>query len=408
MTESIIMPKAGMAMEKGVIVKWLIKEGDTVRKGDVVAEVETGKATMEIEAETAGTVLKILFDENETVPVTETLAWLGQPGESIPGISENCENRGEPKPEKPITGTGTADKQKEADSEPFEGKIKATPAARRIAAKRNIPLAQTSPTGRHGEIRRGDIPLIRQVETEFPTGKTIQNNRPLLSKRSDTRVPLTNFQKIAGRRLFRSHSEIPAVTIDTRADVTGLLTVRKQLTEALHQKITVNDFLLKATAIALEEHPKMNSVLDGNDLICKGSINLNMAVATDHGVMVPVIRNANLQGMKQISQIAEELIRKGREGRLEPEDLEGGTFTVSNVGMFGITSFTPIINQFQAAILGICGIEKELQLIDGKVVERKKMGLSLTFDHRIVDGMESARFIGRIRGLLENPLTIVA
>lgn len=438
MAESIIMPKAGMAMEEGIILKWFIKEGDVVNKGDVVAEVETDKATMEVEADATGTVLKILFPENETVEATKPMAWLGKPGESLPEAAVAAKTDIQEQattPAEQIPGTNA--KSANAASVTDDGKIKATPAARRVAEERGISLVNIPASGRSGEIREIDVlsfqqtsatPLaarmanaegidLNQVQGSGVGGKVFSADltitpavqQPIFSTTvEDKRVTLTNIQKITGKRMFQSHTEIPVVTINTKADVTELLDIRQRLMAAVDQKITINDFLLKATAMAIEENPRVNSILDGTDLIYKGAINLNMAVATKIGLMVPVIQNANLLSIRQLSQKAAELVQKGKDGKIRPEELEGGTFTISNVGMFGITSFTPIINQPQAAILGVCGIEDELKLIDEKVTVCKKMGLSLTFDHRIVDGAESAIFISRIRELLEKPLAILA
>jgi pyruvate dehydrogenase E2 component (dihydrolipoamide acetyltransferase) len=441
MAESIIMPKAGMAMEEGIILKWFIKEGDVVNKGDVVAEVETDKATMEVEADGSGTVLKILYPENETVEATKPMAWLGKPGESIPESAVSTSGKTDLQKQAVITTEQISDSNEEQSNAVLvtnDGQIKATPAARRVAKERGLSLENIPASGRSGEIRESDVLAFKQTlatplatkmakaegidlsgvqgsgvegkvfSTDLTATETTARQKVIGTTIEDKRVALTNIQKITGKRMFQSHSEIPVVTINTKADVTELLDIRQRLMAAVDQKITINDFLLKATAIAIEENPRVNSVLDGDDLVYKGSINLNMAVATKIGLMVPVIKSANFLSIRQLSQKAAELVQKGKEGKIRPDDLEGGTFTISNVGMFGITSFTPIINQPQAAILGVCGIEDELKLVDEKVIVCKKMGLSLTFDHRIIDGAESAIFISRIRDLLEKPLAILA
>ncbi|MDR2739573.1 MAG: 2-oxo acid dehydrogenase subunit E2, partial [Treponema sp.] len=225
--------------------------------------------------------------------------------------------------------------------------------------------------------------------------------------KADTRVPLTNIQRITGKRMLESRLTIPDVTQNTRADVTKMLALRKELNENPGIKITVNDFILIAVAKALETNPRLNSVLDGNELIYKGSINLGMAVATERGLLVPVIRNARALSLRQLSARAADLAGRAREGRLKAEEMDGGTFTVSNVGMFGVTAFTPIINPPEAAILGVCSVEDELRLEGEKTVSRKILGLSLTFDHRIVDGAEAAVFIKTLKDLLESPVVIL-
>ena len=213
--------------------------------------------------------------------------------------------------------------------------------------------------------------------------------------------------------MTESRQTIPEVTENTRADVTRMLALRKELNDQLSAagaaaKITVNDFVAVATVKALTAHPRMNSVLDGNDLIYKGSVNLGVAVATDRGLLVPVLRNAQDRGLLALSAAAADLAAKARGGKLSPDEMSGGTFTVSNVGMYGITAFTPIINPPEAGILGVCAVEDELKLDGERVVSRKKMGLSLAFDHRIVDGADAALFLKTLRELLEAPLLILA
>ncbi len=405
MAEAVIMPKTGMAMEEGVITEWLVKEGDTVAIGDPIVEIETDKSSMEVESDCQGTVLKILYENGTTVPVVRTIAWIGSPGENIPDLPLEIKDSG--------------------NSENNDDKIKATPAARRAASERCLPLKDISPSGRRGEIREADVratPLARRraeeegvdltsIEGSGHAGKIFSTDiTPLNPDRqnSDIRIPLTKIQKITGQRMMQSHREIPSVSMDTRADVTEMLKIRTELNEKLKEKITINDFLLKATATALEENPRLNSIIDGDDVIIKSSINLNMAVATGKGLLVPVVKEVNKLSIRQLSVISADLAQRGREGNLSPGDMEGGTFTVSNIGTFGITSFTPIINQPQAAILGVCAIEEILKLVDGKVESRQIMNLSISFDHRIVDGAEASVFFRRIRELLENPLVILA
>ncbi len=439
MAEAIIMPKTGMAMEEGTIVEWLVNEGDVVSVGDPVAEIETDKSTMELESDFSGTILAILHDEGETVPVIQTIAWIGKKGEEIP------EEKAAPVEAKTVAAvdnpiTEKASPAAEVPAIQVDGKVKATPAARRAASERNVSLDMVQPSGQFGEIRERDVldmkilkstPLagriaadqgidLSGVQGSGHNGKIFSGDLSSQSSQStadiqaavvseaDQRVPLTKIQQITGRRMFQSHTEIPVVTMNTEADVTELVKMRKQLNESLGCRITINDLVLKATALALEENPRVNSVLDGNDLIYKANINISMAVATDRGLLVPVVKNANKLSIRQLSKQAADIASKGREGKLAPDDMEGGTFTVSNIGMYGISSFTPIINQPQAAILGVCAIKDRYYINDGQGGTAKEMGLSLTFDHRIVDGAEASVFFKRIRELLEQPLAMLA
>jgi pyruvate dehydrogenase E2 component (dihydrolipoamide acetyltransferase) len=437
MAERIIMPKTGMAMEEGVIIKWLKTEGDAVEKGEPIAEIETDKAAMELESDYEGTLLKILYPELTTVPVVETIAWIGERGEQIPddpqvGVVEN------PGFDKIIVDPEMVNTSVLVDANLSMGKIKATPAAKKAAAKKNIRLEKIVPSGKFGEVRACDVlavkgsaitPLAARIAadknidvTAFSGSgysgkifKTDLNSDPIGYQKSrsdnfeDELIALTRIQKITGKRMLQSYTEVPAVTENTKVDVTELLEIRKNLNESLKKSFTINDFILLATAKALRKNLRMNSVLEfeGNSILCKGHINLGMAVATSHGLLVPVISDADMYSITGLSEKAGELSMKCRSGQLQLSDMEGGTFTVSNVGMFGITSFTPIINQPEAGILGVCTIEDQLKLIDGNIINRKVMGLSLTFDHRIVDGAEAAVFIKSIKDFLEIPLTFL-
>jgi pyruvate dehydrogenase E2 component (dihydrolipoamide acetyltransferase) len=448
MANSIIMPKTGMAMEEGIIIEWRVKKGDKVAKGDVVALIETDKSTMELESDYDGVILAILGAAGETVPVTKVIAWVGQSGETIPVDSG-------PKAASPAVASVTVASATAASASPAGtgtntgiapqlngGKIRATPAARALAQEKGIDLASLAPGGKSGEIRRADVegasgsnatPLARRMAAgegislagirgsgqggkifSADLGATVSRRgySAGLPISEDTRVALTNIQRITGKRMSESRRTIPEVTAHIRADVSRMLEIRSEVNAVVGNsgaktKITINDFVLSAVVKVLLDHPRVNSVLEGDELIYKGSINLGMATATERGLVVPVIHNAQNYSLTGLSQRAAELAGKAREGKLGPDEMSGGTFTVSNIGMYGISSFTPIINPPEAAILGVCAIEDELTLDGEKVVNRKKMGLSLAFDHRIVDGAESSLFLKEIKDILEAPLLIL-
>ena len=428
MANSIIMPKTGMAMEEGTIIEWRIKVGDTVGKGDIVALIETDKATMELESDYDGIILAVLNEAGETVPVTKVIAWIGKSGEAVPADGTTVDkNTHKAAAGKTISDNNTgilpaysANRAKVSESSPAEKsagvnytadvKPKATPAARTLAKERGIDLHTIVPNGRYGEITRSAVEAALDANALV----TVQSE-PVIQKtaisRIDRRVPLTNIQKITGRRMFESRQTIPEVTSHIKADVTEMLRLREELNNSIASlnkpgKITINDFVLSAVIRALLDNPRLNSVLDGNELIYKGSINLGMATATKRGLVVPVIHNAEDYSLTNLSLQAALLAAKAREGSLKAEEMSGGTFTVSNIGMYGITAFTPIINPPEAAILGVCAVEDELKLDGEKVVNRKKIGLSLAYDHRIVDGAESSLFLKELKDILEAPLLI--
>jgi len=410
MADSIIMPKTGMAMEEGIIVEWRVKEGDTVAKGDVIAMIETDKTVMELESDYDGLILAILHQVGETVPVTKVIAWVGQSGEPIPTSSAPAappqKADSAPLPEKTAESAPlAAEKNLETDDEQSDKK-KATPAARVLAKEKGIDLHSIVPSGIYGEIRKADVHAAVNGEQK----PAVVYSQPVTEGgRKDTRVALTSIQKITGKRMTQSRQTIPEVTVHIKVDVSRMLQMRQELNATMAAsgmpgKLSINDFVQAATVKALLAHPRLNSVLDGNDLIYKGSINLGMAVDTERGLLVPVIHNAQDYSLVGLSFRSAELAANARAGTLTGKEMSGGTFTVSNIGKHGVTAFTPVINPPEAAILGVCAVEDELALEGEKVVTRKKLGLSLAFDHRIVDGTESAIFLNTLKRTLETPL----
>jgi pyruvate dehydrogenase E2 component (dihydrolipoamide acetyltransferase) len=428
MAEAIIMPKTGMAMEEGTIIEWLVAVGDLIEVGTVVAEIETDKSTMELESDSEGTLLRIDYDAGETVPVTLPIAWVGKTGEELP-----------PEPGRqaiPAAGPEAGKQAAPAPQEPTPGRVKATPAARKAAAREQIDLHTVAASGRYGEIRERDVraaepkrvtPLaarmaeaqqidVRGVSGSGWDGKVFsadlkaadqQKSTVQAAAVEDELVPLTTIQKITGRRMLESSQGIPSVTEHTRADVTSLLAMRAQINEDGAHRLTINDFVLLAVVRALSEHRRMNAVFQGDSLLYKGSIHLGMAVATPRGLLVPVIRDADHYTLSGLSARARDLAENAREGHLSPDELSGSTFSVTNVGMMGITAFTPIINPPEVGILGVCSIEEVLALKEGSVIQKRMMGLSLSFDHRAVDGAEASYFLKAVREYLESPLSML-
>jgi pyruvate dehydrogenase E2 component (dihydrolipoamide acetyltransferase) len=323
--------------------------------------------------------------------------------------------------------------------QPAGDRVAATPLARRLALEKGVDLKTVSPTGSSGEVKARDIavhkainatPLARKMAQDLKLdlatidgtgfGQKIKEADVLAARSAaaaessppqvaaeGSRKPMSAMRKTIAKRMLQSHLCAPPVTQLAKADVTELLEVRKKLNAALDVKISLNDILLKVTAIALKAYPAINATLDGDHIIYHPFVNLGMAVALEDGLIVPVIRNADQLTLPEISKVAGGLAEKARNGKLMPDEFSGGTFTVSNMGQYGIYSFTPIINQPESAILGVCAIEDQLTLKGTDVVVRKIMGLSLTFDHRVIDGAQSAIFQSRIKDMLENPYTLV-
>jgi len=440
MATRVFMPKAGMDMEEGTIVQWLKREGDTVTAGEPLLEIETDKVNLEVEVPATGVLLRITRREGETVPVTETIGWIGEAGEIVDdkaaADSGNAATADRLTPEAEVTKEQTP---VAPGLQPAGDRVAATPLARRLALEKGVDLKTVTPTGSSGAVKARDIavlkainatPLARKMAQDLMldlatidgtgfgqkikeadvlaagSAAAAESSAPQVATES-SRKPMSAMRKTIAKRMLQSHLCAPPVTQLAKADVTELLEVRKKLNAALDVKISLNDILLKVTAIALKAYPAINVSLDGDHIIHHPVVNLGMAVALEDGLIVPVIRNADQLSLPEISTVAGDLAEKARNGKLMPDDFSGGTFTVSNMGQYGIYSFTPIINQPESAILGVCAIEDQLTLKGADVVVRKIMGLSLTFDHRVIDGAQSAIFQSKIKDLLENPYTLV-
>lgn len=403
--QEVIMPKAGMSMEEGTVVRWLKAEGEPVQKGEPLLEIETDKAVMELEAEASGILLKILAQEGETVPVTEPIAYIGGKGETTPleqnvarvEINQSCNERSDIAPAE----------QKMPALQNSQGRAAATPLARKLAADKGVDIANVKPSGRLGEVKARDIEaMTASLDGKVMASPTLYNTE--YNTENALKKPMTAMRRTIAKRMLKSHLEIPPVTIDMRADVTGLCRLREQLNGALDTKITYNDFIIWATAAALRQSPEINVSFVEEHLIYHQDIHIGIAVAVEDGLIVPVMRNADRFKLTEIAAKSKELADKARRGALQPEEYSGGTFTISNMGMYGVRSFTPIINQPESAILGVCAIEPGLAMDENGIIsQRQYMGLSLTFDHRCMDGVLAAHFLQRIIETLEHPMVML-
>ena len=444
MAVEIIMPKAGMAMEEGTVTKWLKKVGDKVEAGEPLLVIETDKTSMELEAPASGYLIQILKDSGDVVPVVQTIGYIGAIDEKIAQgavavetiekevkIENKSLDQVSVSPQKlntfgnriaatplakkiasekgidlsTITGTGIFGEIKAADVKQAKS-MSITPLARRMAEDQNIDLGQIQGSGFNGKIRKEDLGLSAAQEKAIQPAQRVEA-AAAKSEIPSARKPLKGMRKVIAERMLKSHLEIPPVTLNAKADVTEMLSLREKLNAALGFKVSINDFVLKATALALKESPNINVSLEGNELVLKSAINVGMAVALDDGLIVPVIRNIDEMSLVQIAGKSKEMAGKAKEGKLLPDDYTGGTFTVTNLGMYDVLSFTPIINLPEAAILGVCAIENELKMIEDKIENRSFIGLSLTFDHRAIDGAQAAVFLKKIKLLLQNPLKLV-
>ena len=402
MATEIRMPQFGVSMETGTVAQWLKAEGDTVKAGDVLASIETEKLTNDVVSEVDGVLLKIVAQEGEDIPVQGLMAYVGQPGEALPdagGTAAPAAAESAPVTVESVPAAGQVS----------GGRVKASPLARKIAAKLGVDLSQVIPGGTSGRIRADDV---RAYAAQVPTAPAAAAPAPTAAAAEqmdgDTVEKLSGMRKVVAQRMQQSHTEIPPVTQVTKVDVTALMQFRRELLEKTGKKYSVNDLILKATAKCLAAHPEMLVSFDGSQIIHRAHVNLGMAVALDTGLIVPVIRDADKLSLDALAACAKDLAARAKDGGLTPDDYKGSTFTVSNLGMFGIEMFTPIVNQPDAAILGVTAVEDELVMeADGTISKHQVMRLCCTFDHRAMDGAVEARFGMALRDLLQSPVEIL-
>ncbi len=419
MSVEIKMPQLGLTMEEGEVSAWHIKEGDTINEGDVIGEITTDKLTNDLVSEVSGTVLKIVANEGEDIPVQGVLAIVGEPGEKVEDVAEAA-------PAEAAKEETKEEKAAETKAEPVKRKegerVRISPLARKIANKHNLDYTTLAGTGPQGRIVQRDVlkALEEQGKEEAPAifdqGSAKEEKKdkaPVASgavelMEGDQVEKLSAMRRVVAERMTASAQEIPTVTQDIKVDITKLMDFRKGINENREARISINDFIIKATAKALKKHPEINVSIDGNNRIKRANVNIGMAVGLDDGLLVPVIRNADTKSLETISQEAKDLAGRAKDGSLDPSEYVGSTFSISNIGMFGITSFTPIINQPDAAILGVCATEDVLALSEeGDLFTKKVMTLSLTFDHRLIDGATAAKFQQTLKAILENPIDIL-
>lgn len=416
MAFEVLMPQLGLTMEEGTVSQWIKHEGDTVKAGDVILEITTDKLTNEVTSEHDGVLLKIVAQEGEDIPVKGLLAYIGQPGENVGGASAPAAAPAVPAAEAaPVAAVPTAAPAPAAAAN--GARVRISPLARKTAAKLGVDYAGIAGTGPSGRIVLKDILAASEARKNAPAPASeaapaaavpAPKAGSLELMEGDTVVKLAGMRKVVSQRMWASHNEIPPVTQNIKVDVTELMKFRKMLLAETGKKYSVNDLVLKATAKCLRQHPEMLVSLDGDQIIQRAHVNLGMAVALDAGLIVPVIRDADKLSLDALSAAAKDLATRAKENKLGADEYKGSTFTVSNLGMFGIETFTPIINQPDAAILGVCAIHDELDMDDeGKLFKKQVMRLSVTLDHRLLDGSVVAKFEMDLRDLLEKPMSIL-
>jgi pyruvate dehydrogenase E2 component (dihydrolipoamide acetyltransferase) len=444
----VIMPKMGDAMEEGTLLKWLKSEGEEVSEGDPIAEIETDKVTMELEAEDAGTLAQLIASEGQDVPVGEAIAFIQGEGEEVPERSEGgaAEEEAEEGGEEDgggaqATATETEAPEEEAEEEGADGQqadgradghFRASPIVRRLAEENDLDLSKIDGSGPAGRIVERDVRAAMETGTAQKTEEAAEEEQadgqaqpqqaaqqgfqparlpePTEAPGTQLMEP-TRMMRVIGERMTEAKQHVPHfyATVEVRMD--AAMALRKQLNEQLEEegiKLSVNDFVMKAAAVALRNYPNLNALYTSKGIELHEKVDMAMAVALDAGLITPVIRDIGSKGLAAISQESKDLASRARDGKLQPDEYQGGTITVSNMGMFGVESFTAIINPPQAAIIAVSSIAKRPDYDEnGEVVPASMMKLTLSADHRIANGRDGALYMSEVKKTLENPVLLM-
>ncbi len=410
MAFEVRMPQLGLTMEEGTVTRWVKQEGDAVKAGEVILEITTDKLTSEVESEHDGVLLKIVAQEGEDIPVKGLLAYIGEAGEQAGGAPAAAPAAAPVEEAAPVPAAAPV-------AVPVSGgRVRISPLARKTAAKLGVDYSGIKGTGPMGRIVQKDILAAAETGKAAPAAAAApaapkpaaQTAGSIELMEGDEVEKLSGMRKVVAERMTKSAQEIPVVTQNVKIDVTDLMAFRKKVNNELGVKYSLNDYILKATAKALRNNRHILVSIDGDKIIKRAHVNIGMAVALDDGLIVPVIKDADKMGLDEISGTAKDLAERARTNRLGMDEYKGSTFSISNLGMFGVETFDPIINQPDSGILGVCAVQDELVMDEeGNISKRQFMRISFTFDHRLIDGATAAKFELAVRELLENPMQIL-
>ncbi|MDF2675961.1 MAG: 2-oxo acid dehydrogenase subunit [Bacillota bacterium] len=430
MAKYIVMPKLGLTMAEGVISNWRKQEGDTIKSGDVLFDVETDKLNNEVEATIDGVLRKILASDG-TVPVLAPVAIVGETDEDISELLKIA--GGTVETEKAAVKPETKEPEAQIAASVTGGRVKASPRAKKLAQDMGIDISLVTGTGPDGSVTENDVKNYQEKSKDeknkvsptaqvvagllsVDTNKIEKDSRIMkediikfklseelekYAEPQEYRKPMSIMRKVIARRMLESKQISPTVNYNIKVDTSAMKNLREDVKHVM--KISYNDILVKILSKVLLEFPLLNSSVDGNDIITRNYVNIGVAVALPEGLLVPVVKYANVKGLKEISAEIKKMSSKAKNNELTPDDLKGGTFTISNIGMYGVESFTPIVNQPEVAILGVNAIKEETVVENGEIKIKPLMNLSLTADHRAVDGAVAAEFLAQLKEYIEKP-----
>ena len=410
-------------MEEGQVVKWLKSEGDAIAQGEILAEIETDKATMELVARGTGALRKILVGEGGTAPVGDVIAIIAPEGEDVAALLAGL------KPDAAGTPTAGAAPAQPAGATPTQaggappgqavaatvaqppaptGRVKASPVARRLAGELGLDVAAVQGSGPGGRVIKRDIEIAAEAAATRPPPGVVAP--PAAPDEDFVDVPLSQIRKTVARRLTESLGPVPHFFLTVDVDMTRALEARIRvnvLLAAQGAKASVNDLIIKAAAAALTHHPECNAWWQGSSIRCFNRVHMGVAVAVPDGLITPVVRDAHSKGLGQIGREVREMAGRAREKRLQPHEYTGSTFSISNLGMFGIEEFTAVINPPEAGIIAVGAVEERAVVVNGQVVVQPRMRITMSCDHRVIDGAQGARFLATLKSFLEEPAAIL-
>jgi len=420
MAETINMPKLGFDMAEGLLVRWVKQVGENIKKGDVLAEIETDKATVEVESSASGVVLQLIVDQGTIVPVNAPIAIVGNAGEKVDVVESGKkkeERTADEKSAAPTQGKSDSVSQTVPSSQAVSTQsvqspdIKASPLAKKIARDNNINLASLQGSGPGGRVVRKD------VEAALTSGQPSAVSRPsspvtyaqVTVSQEDQVVQTTKLRQAIGRRLVESKTTIPHFYVTHEYKMDALMEMRKQINAYLpdNEKVSVNDFILKGVALTLRQFPNLNATIKGNEVIQFGHVNVSVAVTVPGGLMVVVVKDTDQKPLRQISSEVKTMAGRAREGKVKPDDVVGSTFSTSNLGMYDVEDFIAIINPPEAAILAISSAREVPVVESGELKVGWRMKATISVDHRVSDGAEAAQFMQALAGFLENPVRVL-
>ncbi len=415
------MPQMGYDMQQGTVVRWLKSEGSQVKTGEVIAEIETDKAVVEFESYASGVLTRILVPEGTTVPVGQPIAILGAEGEEVPeGIAaaaRGVTQQEAPPAAEPAEAVAPPTPQRDGGVPAPAAEIKASPVARRLADEQGIDLRQVKGTGPGGRITKDDVLAFAQRAAAAPPAAARPTAPPREAPppapevvKPGARVPLSKMRQQIARVTVKSKREIPHYYVTAEVDMTRAMELRQQINQALEQegvRVTVNDLVVKACVGALKKYPKFNAYLAEDSIQLNEQINIGIAIAEEEGLIVPAIIDCGSKSLSELARASKDLIERAKNGSLRPQEYTGGTFSVSNMGMFDVSSFVAIILPPQTAMLAVGTVTRKPVVKDDQVAIAQVMNITLSADHRVSDGAEGARFVGEVKRLLEDPLALL-